>query len=223
MRLEATTRTVRNDIKRPQILGDEVHSSTGVAGGYRLALGSVLPPFLFDDDEVVAVAVGLAAAVAGSVTGIEETSRRAMAKLEQILPTRLRTHVDALRRAIVSATGRGPTVDAGILAAAAGACATTTVYASTTPSEMARQASDVLSLISWSTQAYTGIYLQGIAAVKTGGLFAPTASTLPRRLIRGSHRKTLYGSCSPRTARGRLAGLVKSGPCPVSWLVAGAR
>ena len=122
MRLEVTTRTVRNDIERLRILGYEVHSTTGVSGGYRLAPGSVLPPLLLDDEEAVAVAVGLAAAASGSVTGIEETSLRAMAKLEQTLPTRLRNRVDALRRAIVSAAGRGPTVDAGILTAIAGAC-----------------------------------------------------------------------------------------------------
>ena len=121
-RLEVTTRTVRNDIERLRILGYEVHSSTGITGGYRLAPGSTLPPLLLDDDEAVAVAVGLAAAASGSVTGIEETSLRAMAKLEQTLPTRLRNRVDALRLATVSATGRRPTVEAGILTLIARAC-----------------------------------------------------------------------------------------------------
>lgn len=121
-RLEVTTRTVRNDIGRLRALGYEVCSSTGVAGGYRLAPGSVLPPLLLDDEEAVAVAVSLAAAASGSVAGIEETSLRAMAKLERTLPTRLRHRMDALRLATVSATGRGPTVDAGILTIIAGAC-----------------------------------------------------------------------------------------------------
>lgn len=65
-------------------------------------------PLLLVDEEAVAVAVSLAAAASGSVTGIEEVSLRAMAKLEQTLPTRLRHRVDALRLATVSATGRGP-------------------------------------------------------------------------------------------------------------------
>lgn len=121
-RLKVTTRTVRNDIERLRILGYEVHSSTGVAGGYRLAPGSALPPLLLDDEEAVAVAVGLAAAAAGSVTGIEETSLRAMAKLQQTLPLRLRRRVEALSQATISATGRGPTVDAHILTVIAGAC-----------------------------------------------------------------------------------------------------
>ncbi|MHA7304085.1 helix-turn-helix transcriptional regulator [Arthrobacter sp. TMN-49] len=121
-RLEVTTRTVRNDIERLRILGYEVHSCTGITGGYRLAPGSTLPPLLLDDEEAVAVAVGLATAASGSVAGLEETSLRAMAKLEQTLPTRLRHRVDALRLATVSATGRGPTVEARILTVIAGTC-----------------------------------------------------------------------------------------------------
>ncbi len=121
-RLEVTTRTVRNDIERLRILGYEVHSTTGVAGGYRLGAGSAMPPLLLDDDEAVAVGVGLAAAAAGSVSGIEESSLRALTKLEQSLPSRLRHRLDALRRATVSAVGAGPTVDAQTLATIAGAC-----------------------------------------------------------------------------------------------------
>lgn len=116
-RLDVTTRTVRNDVERLRLLGYEVRSRTGPAGGYRLAAGSELPPLLLDDDEAVAVAVGLQAAAAGSVTGIEETSVRALAKLEQSLPSRLRHRVDALRRATVSAAAGGPTVDAEVLTA----------------------------------------------------------------------------------------------------------
>ncbi|WP_189085087.1 helix-turn-helix transcriptional regulator, partial [Agromyces mediolanus] len=88
-RLDVTTRTIRNDIERLRILGYRVDSSPGVAGGYRLAAGSALPPLLLDDEEAVAVAVGLRAAAAGSVTGIEEASLRALTKLEQTLPPRL--------------------------------------------------------------------------------------------------------------------------------------
>jgi predicted DNA-binding transcriptional regulator YafY len=120
-RLGVTTRTVRNDVERLRILGYRVHSSTGTTGGYRLAPGSALPPLLLDDDEAVAVAVGLAVAAAGTVTGIEEPSVRALAKLEQTLPARLRHRVDAMRAATVSAAGGGPTVDAEILTAVAAA------------------------------------------------------------------------------------------------------
>ncbi|MGI5521262.1 helix-turn-helix transcriptional regulator [Micromonospora sp. CA-259024] len=116
-RLTVTTRTVRADVERLRVLGYRIESRPGVAGGYRLGAGSALPPLLLDDDEAVAVAVGLRAAAGGSVTGIEETSLRALAKVEQSLPSRLRHRVDALRTATVSAAGGGPTVDADTLTA----------------------------------------------------------------------------------------------------------
>jgi predicted DNA-binding transcriptional regulator YafY len=120
-RLEVTTRTVRNDVDRLRQLGYQVDSNTGPAGGYRLGSGSAMPPLLLDDDEAVAVVVGLRAAAAGSVTGIEDVSLRALTKLERTLPGRLRPRVDALRSATVSAAGVGPTVDAATLTAVADA------------------------------------------------------------------------------------------------------
>jgi predicted DNA-binding transcriptional regulator YafY len=119
--LRVTTRTVRNDIERLRTLGYQVHSSTGTSGGYRLGAGTALPPLLLDDDEAVAVAVGLRAAAAGTVSGIEDTSLSALAKLEQTLPSRLRHRIDAVRSATVTAAGRGPTVDADTLTTIASA------------------------------------------------------------------------------------------------------
>ncbi|MFG3422308.1 helix-turn-helix transcriptional regulator [Micromonospora sp. NPDC048063] len=120
-RLAVTTRTVRNDVDRLRQLGYQVDSTTGPAGGYRLGAGTALPPLLLDDDEAVAVAVGLRAAAAGSVTGIEDVSLRALTKLERTLPARLRPRVDALRTTTVSAAGGGPTVDADTLTTVAAA------------------------------------------------------------------------------------------------------
>ncbi|WP_199036043.1 helix-turn-helix transcriptional regulator [Glycomyces salinus] len=120
-RLGVTPRTVRNDIDRLRRLGYRVRSVPGRAGGYRLEAGSEMPPLLLDDEEVVAVAVGLTAAASGSVEGIEETSLRALAKLEQTMPARLRQRVDMLREATVSAAGGGPTVSAATLTAIADA------------------------------------------------------------------------------------------------------
>nr|WP_246268648.1 WYL domain-containing protein [Nonomuraea typhae] len=120
-RLGVTTRTVRNDVERLRILGYEVRSATGTAGGYRLGAGAAMPPLLLDDEEVVAVAVSLQAAASGTVTGIEETSLRALAKVESMLPARLRGRLAALRSATVSVAGRGPTVDAEVLAEVASA------------------------------------------------------------------------------------------------------
>jgi predicted DNA-binding transcriptional regulator YafY len=121
-RLGVTTRTIRNDVDRLRNLGYPIHATPGVAGGYRLGAGAELPPLLLDDDEAVAVAVGLRTAAAGSVAGIEETSLRALAKLEQVLPSRLAQRVNALQTSTVPMPGSGPTVRADILAAIAGAC-----------------------------------------------------------------------------------------------------
>ena len=80
-RLEVDPRTVRRDIQKLRDLGYPVHATPGAAG-YRLGAGTKLPPLLLDDDEAVAVAIGLRTAASGTVTGIEETSLRALAKLE---------------------------------------------------------------------------------------------------------------------------------------------
>ncbi len=117
-----STRTVRNDVVRLRGLGYPVLATPGVAGGYRLGAGAALPPLLLDDDEAVAVAVGLRTAANGTVTGIEETSLRALAKLEQVLPSRLRRRVNAVQTSMVAIPGSGPTVDATVLAAIAAAC-----------------------------------------------------------------------------------------------------
>src|ERR687898_191666 len=114
-RLEVTGRTVRNDIERLRALGYQIRSTTGPAGGYRLGAGTALPPLLLDDEEAVAVAVGLRAAAAGTVTGIEEASVRALAKLEQVLPSRLRYRVSALHSVTIPLPGAGPPVDPAIL------------------------------------------------------------------------------------------------------------
>ncbi len=121
-RLDVTARTLRRDVDRLRSLGYPVHSTTGTAGGYQLGAGANLPPLLLDDDEAVAVALGLRTAASGSVGGIEEASVRALLKLEQVLPPRLRQRVAALHGFIVPLGSRGPTVDAERLSALAGAC-----------------------------------------------------------------------------------------------------
>jgi predicted DNA-binding transcriptional regulator YafY len=117
-RLEVSQRTIRNDIERLRGLGYPVHATRGSIGGYRLEAGTSMPPLLLDDDEAVAVAIGLGTATAGAVTGIEETSLRALAKLEQVLPPRLRRQVRQLQGVTVQVRrGRpGPTVDPAVLA-----------------------------------------------------------------------------------------------------------
>jgi predicted DNA-binding transcriptional regulator YafY len=120
-RLGVTTRTVRRDVERLRALGYPVHAVPG-APGYRLGAGSALPPLLLDDDEAVAVAVGLRTAAGGTVAGIEETSGRALAKLERVLPSRLRHRVHALRSMTVPMTGAAAPVAPELLTAIAAAC-----------------------------------------------------------------------------------------------------
>ncbi|GGO82910.1 hypothetical protein GCM10012289_75230 [Nonomuraea cavernae] len=120
-RLGVTARTVRRDVERLRQLGYPVNAVRGTAG-YRLGAGASLPPLLLDDDEAVAVVVGLRTSAGGSVAGIEETSLRALTKLEQVLPSRLRHRVNTLHAATVRVGGSGPTVSPDTLMAIADAC-----------------------------------------------------------------------------------------------------
>ncbi|MET9864493.1 YafY family protein [Streptomyces smyrnaeus] len=123
-RLDVSPRTVRRDVDRLRELGYPVHSTSGTAGGYQLGAGAQLPPLLLDDEEAVAVAVGLRGAADGGVDGIRDASAQALVKLEQVLPHRLRRRVSALSEFTVPmvAARRGPAVDAGTLAELAHAC-----------------------------------------------------------------------------------------------------
>lgn len=117
---------VRRDVDRLRELGYPVDAITGVAGGYRLAKGASLPPLLLDDDEAVAVAVavGLRSAAGAAIAGIEDTSLRALAKLEQVLPDRLRRRVNAIHSNVSTLrwNADGPVVDPEALAVLALAC-----------------------------------------------------------------------------------------------------
>ncbi|HWD80519.1 MAG TPA: YafY family protein [Kribbella sp.] len=113
-------RTVRRDVDKLRNLGYPVDAVPGVAG-YRLGAGAALPPLLLDDEEAVAVAVGLRAAANGTVAGTEEASVRALTKLEQVLPSRLRYRIELLQQVAVTPAG-GPSVQPDVLLAVAAAC-----------------------------------------------------------------------------------------------------
>ena len=121
-RLETSGRTIRRDVGRLRDLGYPVESTSGPAGGYRLRAGTAMPPLLLEDDEAIAIAVGLGTAARASVSGIEESAVRALVKLEQVLPGHLRRRVRALGQATVSPPLGGPTVAAEHLTAIATAC-----------------------------------------------------------------------------------------------------
>jgi len=124
-RLEVSDRTLRRDVDRLRDLGYPVEARRGVDGGYQLAAGAVLPPLVLEDEEAVAIGVGLHSAIqAGTVTGIEESAARALSKVVQVMPPRLRRRIDAL--AAVTVPGSWPggraSVDADVLVSLAQAC-----------------------------------------------------------------------------------------------------
>src|SRR3954454_25187830 len=104
-RLRVSPRTIRGDVERLRDLGYPVEASRGVAGGYRLVAGKAMPPLVLDDEEAVAIAVGLRAGAGHAVDGVDEASVRALAKLEQVLPSRLRHRVASLQAATMPLAG----------------------------------------------------------------------------------------------------------------------
>src|SRR3954470_2605653 len=106
-RLGVSIRTLRRDVDRLRDLGYPVEAQRGVEGGYTLAPGAALPPLVLDDEEAVALALGLQAAAQGAGAGMAESSVRPLAKVVQVMPVRLRRRVDALRSMTVPA-GWGP-------------------------------------------------------------------------------------------------------------------
>ena len=123
-RLGVSVRTLRRDVERLRELGYPVRARRGVDGGYRLAPGAALPPLVLDDEEAVALAVGLQSATRTAVSGVSEASLRALTKVVQVMPARLRHRVDALRTATVPAAWDDPEadVDPDVLTAVAVAC-----------------------------------------------------------------------------------------------------
>lgn len=123
-RLEVSGRTLRRDVDRLRELGYSVEATPGVAGGYRLAAGPHMPPLVLDDDEAIALAVGLRAAASAAIAGIEDSALQALAKLEGILPDRLRRRVNALHAstAVLRWSTSEATVDPEALGVLAQAC-----------------------------------------------------------------------------------------------------
>lgn len=120
-RLDVTPRTLRRDVDKLREIGYPVDATPGVGGGYQLGAGAEMPPLLLDDDEALAVAFGLQSAAGGSVAGIGEASLRALTKLRQVMPSRIRHRLDALRIDVVDRTAPSA-VDASVLSAVATVC-----------------------------------------------------------------------------------------------------
>lgn len=122
-RLGVGLRTMRRDIDRLRELGYPVSATPGATGGYRLGIGAALPPLVLDDEEAMAVVISLRTAASGNAAGIEEAALRALAKIQQVLPARLRSRVAAFQASTLSLTEHAAaSVDSDLLSEIAGAC-----------------------------------------------------------------------------------------------------
>jgi predicted DNA-binding transcriptional regulator YafY len=113
---------VRRDVERLRALGYPVHAGQGVGGGYQLAPGQDLPPLVLDDEEAIATAVSLLAGAGAAITGTGGAALRALAKLDRVLPSRLRPAVHALSGSVETFDGGRPPVAPEVLMALARAC-----------------------------------------------------------------------------------------------------
>jgi predicted DNA-binding transcriptional regulator YafY len=120
--LGVTDRSVRRDVERLRALGYPVHATAGVGGGYQLGAGTRLPPLLLDDEEAIATAVSLRLASGSTVAGAGEAALRALAKLDQVMPPRLRAEVRAVHGATETLVSPGVEIDAELLVTLARAC-----------------------------------------------------------------------------------------------------
>lgn len=121
-RLEVSDRTLRRDVERLRDLGYPVDATRGHAGGYQLQAGAALPPLLVEDDEAVAIALGLRAAASGGISGLEDSAIRALTKVVSVMPPKLRRRMDAVATQTQQAPRRGPVLDAGVLTRLAQCC-----------------------------------------------------------------------------------------------------
>jgi len=178
-RLGVSGRTIRRDVERLRQLGYPVDSLTGPAGGYRLRAGTEIPPLLLNDDEAIAIAVGLRTAARSSVSGIEETAVQALVKLEQVLPSNLRRRVQALGSAMISPPVGGPTVDPQHLTVIAAPRAPTRRRrcAGSTCSSLTRARTEVSSIPVTDARAAvrrpTAMAIASSSSSSSGGIAAP--------------------------------------------------
>ncbi|MEU6382118.1 YafY family protein [Streptomyces bauhiniae] len=208
-RLGVSRRTVRRDIDRLRELGYPVQASKGAEGGYRLVAGKAMPPLVLDDEEAVAIAVGLRAGAGHAVEGVDEASVRALAKLEQVLPARLRRQVATLQAATTPLTsGDGATIAPETLTVIASAVAgherLRFAYRAGDGSE-SRRLTEPYRLVSTGRRWYLVAYdldredWRTFRVDRVGDPFATGARFTPRELPSGDAAEYLRRSIRRRT------------------------
>ncbi|MBW8796222.1 MAG: YafY family transcriptional regulator [Streptomyces sp.] len=214
-RLGVSRRTVRRDIDRLRELGYPVEASKGADGGYRLVAGKAMPPLLLDDEETVAIAVGLRAGAGHAVAGVDEASVRALAKLEQVLPARLRHRVTTLQAATTPLTsGDGASIAPETLTVMASAVAGRErlrfAYRAADGSETRRQA-EPYRLVSTGRRWYLVAYdldrgdWRTFRVDRVSEPFATGARFAPREMPTGSAAEYLRRSIQRRQETYRFA------------------
>ncbi|MGW3010138.1 helix-turn-helix transcriptional regulator [Streptomyces sp. NPDC001219] len=122
-RMAVTDRTVRRDIAKLRDLGYTVESDPGPWGGYRLRAGARVPPLILDDEEALAVAVGLREAALSGALGGDQAALSALLKLRQVLPRRIADRLGEMDDTFVHTPRHGgPQISAGMLLELAAAC-----------------------------------------------------------------------------------------------------
>lgn len=158
-RLEVSARTIRNDIERLRDLGYPVEARRGPIGGYRLGAGAEMPPLLLNDDEAVAIAISLATVGERGISGLDEASHRALAKLQQVLPHRLRQRVTALQESTSRVTlgaepGATNAETLQLLASAARDRESQRIHYTRHDGTQSRRFVDPTRLVNWDTRWY---------------------------------------------------------------------
>lgn len=120
-RLRVSPRTIRYDVDKLRQLGYDVAGETGTTGGYALRSGTTLPPLQFEDDEAVAIVLGLRLANRADAD-LGEAATTALLKFEQMMPARLRAQVNALRSYTTSVGPAQPAIDPDVIVFLAAAC-----------------------------------------------------------------------------------------------------
>jgi predicted DNA-binding transcriptional regulator YafY len=105
-RLEVDRRTVRRYVRTLQELGLPVESTAGRYGGYRLRRGYKLPPLMFNEEEALALALGLLVSRRMGLAEAAPAVEGALAKLDRVLPDRLRGRIQAVQGALAFRSGQ---------------------------------------------------------------------------------------------------------------------
>lgn len=210
-RLGVSRRTVRRDIGRLRELGYPVRATMGADGGYRLVAGKAMPPLVLDDEEAVAIAVGLRAGAGHALAGVDEASVRALAKLEQVLPGRLRHRVSTLQAATTPLTsGDGATIAPETLTVMASTVAGLErlrfAYRAADGTE-SRRVTEPYRLVSTGRRWYLVAYDLDRADWRTFRVdrvsdpFATGARFTPGSCRRGARRSSCAAPCAGRASR----------------------